>query len=119
MAAPEQQTGVVGMDDAKRLFSASTFKFFWVSGGVVDVVVVGTTSEREREGGGSGCVSRWGPPVQWCLLGFGGGWARQSEAKRGRKKEGEERESERKKKSSYGCKGRRVQATALPTLYRL
>lgn len=64
---------------------------------MVDVVVVGTTSEREREGGGSGCVSRWGPPVQWCLLGFGGGWARQSEAKRGRKKEGEERESERKK----------------------
>lgn len=47
LAAPEQQTGVVEMDDARRLCSASTSKFFFKRRGLT-LLLWERTSERER-----------------------------------------------------------------------
>lgn len=65
LAARVEQTGVVEMDDARRLCSASTFNFFFGCRGV-DVVVVGTTRRaKAREE-----VVSMETPVPYLLLCF-------------------------------------------------
>lgn len=84
------QRGLLGWTTRSGSFPRPPLNFLGV-GGVVDVVVVGTTSEQEREvGGGGGCVSRWSPGA--AVLGF---------------RVGEDRERERKKKKKKKKKGKR------------